>query len=738
MSFLLELKCYEGYKFQQVYTAFILFPIFFRSENLLNGIDRLIEQILATKSDSLSERIASEIDKHLGIDHVEELAPGTEPSVDKAIPVATTSSTISTSSEVKSTKALPPVKSVEASQSHSASPAPQGSALPASQMLPQATAKATVKVENEQNSKKHVNENPAKTQRSSLILNKGHVGTSQSPQVLTLEPSGSGRVQGLHNQNKKDIPVVQGGSSDISKPKANMDNNAKSQKLGKDLEGNKLKRDTEKSLAKNEKSTISTGTVNASSRTEELSHSEDRKTESDGNNAQPCSEMQPSSQTKAKNEQLSLPKTEKITRVPVNKNSSVVKSSTANLEECKKEKDCISGNKCDLASDVTNTSGTKQCDNKPCGMKNIEGSSVIGTAAVDSYCSGDTNQLKDEKFEDVGEKYHTPSNTIKSKQDGKLGAGEDLKVKPDVKFHDVVTVDNIQENKIKEVARDIESSIDVDLASIKTESVNTPKGNDSENGKESKVEKAVSDETSERKEMKDSKTIDDTCKDLYVSKVPVDDLYCRNSENTSQPKGLSLELTHSTDDDGRGELEDIEGDSNEGSLKNIQELETFVNSTDDASGIDSQLGLRQRRVKKRRRLISEDGEKQKMKASKVDENESTHDSKLETGIEEYKPKKARGRPRKSGGVKADSRHSSDNEIPPEESSAGGLSRTELGKTKYRSQEEPIETRGVKRQRSVGSESNASDTCVEDRDIESHRRTRRQIKPKRCYSPSDGK
>ena len=715
---------------------------------MLNGIDRLIEQILATKSDSFSERIASEIDKHLGIEHVEELAPGTEPSADEAMPVTTSSSTISNSTEVKSTKVLSPAQSVEASQSHSASPTSQGSALPVGQMLPQPTTKATVKVENEQNSKKLVNDNPAKTPKSSLTLNKGHVGPSQSSQVLSVEPSGSSKTQNLHNQNKKDSLVVQGGNGDISKPKANMKNTIGNQKLGKDLEVSKLQRDPEKGLAKSEKGTVRTSTVNVSSRTDALSHSEDRKAESISNNVQLCSEMQPSNQARAKNEQLSLSKAEEATRVPADKNSSEVKSSTANLEECKKkENDCISGDKCDLACDVTDTSGTKKCDNKPCGMKGMEESSVMGTAAVGSHCSGSTNQLKDEKFEDVSEKDPAPSNAsfaiAESKQDGKLDAGEDPKVKPGVKLHDVhVTVDNRQEKEIRKVAHDAESSFDSDLAPDKTEErVKTQIGNGSGNEKESsrsKVEEAVSDETSEGKEINDGKTIDGTCRNPFVSKVPIDDFRSRNSQNISESKGLSPELTHSTYDDCKGELEDIDSASNEGSLKNLQELETFMNSTDDASGFDSQLGLGQRRVKKRRRLISEDEEKQKMKDSKVDESESTHDSKLETGIEDCKPKKARGRPRKSGGVRTDSRHSSDNEIPPEESPAGALNRNESVKAKYRSHEEPIETRGVKRQRSVGSESNTSDTCVEDRDMESHRRTRRQIKPKRCYSPSDGK
>ena len=100
--------------------------------------------------------------------------------------------------------------------------------------------------------------------------------------------------------------------------------------------------------------------------------------------------------------------------------------------------------------------------------------------------------------------------------------------------------------------------------------------------------------------------------------------------------------------------------------------------------------------------------------------------------EEAKPKRGRGRPKTANTTKSDSLTSSDSELPHDDQETSQRRRSRS----KRADDFDI-VRGIDRQRSVGSESNASDTCVEGKDVET-RRTRRQIRPKRCYSPSDSK
>ena len=100
--------------------------------------------------------------------------------------------------------------------------------------------------------------------------------------------------------------------------------------------------------------------------------------------------------------------------------------------------------------------------------------------------------------------------------------------------------------------------------------------------------------------------------------------------------------------------------------------------------------------------------------------------------EEVKPKRGRGRPKATNSTKSDSLPSSDSELTHDDQET-----SQRGRSRSRRADDFDIIRGIDRQRSVGSESNASDTCVEGKDLET-RRTRRQIRPKRCYSPSDNK
>eukprot|EP00112_Aurelia_sp_Birch-Aquarium-sp1_P009030 Seg2012.7 transcript_id=Seg2012.7/GoldUCD/mRNA.D3Y31 product="hypothetical protein" protein_id=Seg2012.7/GoldUCD/D3Y31 len=102
--------------------------------------------------------------------------------------------------------------------------------------------------------------------------------------------------------------------------------------------------------------------------------------------------------------------------------------------------------------------------------------------------------------------------------------------------------------------------------------------------------------------------------------------------------------------------------------------------------------------------------------------------------EEAKPKRGRGRPKGTNSTKSDSLPASDSEMPHDDQETSLRDRS---RSRSRRADDFDNIRGIDRQRSIGSESNASDTCVEGKDADT-RRTRRQIKPKRCYSPSDSK
>ena len=705
-----------------------------RSENLLNGIDRLVDQILAAKSDSFSDRITAEIDKYLGIKKAEELAPGTELSPEETAPVVTMNSTASNSSEMK---ALSSAKSVEPAHSFSATPVSHGNFKSANQ----AQVKINDKKGTDQNFKKQQNDNAPKPQRSSLGQNKGVIEPSQPSQMLPPELSGNTK----QNQNKKDSLVSQAADSSACKIKGTTEGGAGSLKLGKENEASKLKRDAEKGLLlKTVKNMNSPNPGHMDSKQDNVAHAEGVRTEAHGNKVQPSCEM------RTKNE---LPaKTEKVTRMLGNKSTVENASSRVNLEESEKESDSISGQKCSLPSETAGACETKLCG-KMQEMKDVKSGNAVDTVDdIDAHSNGTACQKKYKCAEDGKEQLSSSISVVavetknEAEDDGNRGLTVDSVADTTNQSLDTErTVENREKRETEDMAGNAKklSNVNKELTDDMSEEMDVSKGNEvqiDEDVEKSRVLKAGSDENLGKNRLAGGDVTDSTTKERLDSRKEADELHNINSGNCSKAKVLPHEDALNTDE--KCEIKETDSDtvSSEISLKGMCELDNSTNNT-DVSSLDSQLGVGQRRVKRRKRLISEDEEKQGSKSAKVEEsdgNQMIEDSKLPMSIEDLKSKKGRGRPRKSGSVKSESQHSSDNELPGDEYSGTGLNRTEPGRGKYKTQEEPVESCSLKRQRSAGSESNTSDTYAEDRDIETNRRTRRQIKPKRCYSPSDGK
>ena len=193
---------------------------------------------------------------------------------------------------------------------------------------------------------------------------KGAIEPSQSPQMLPPESSGNTK----HNQNKKDSLVSQGADNGACKAKGAMEGNVGNLKLGKENEVTKLKKDTERGPPKIVKNTNSPNPVHVTSKQDSVAHTENIKTEPQGN------KVQPNSETRTKNE---IPaKTEKVASMSGSKSTMENAGSRTNVEESEKENDSISRQKCDLPNEKADACETTFCS-KTCDMKDVKTSNVV-------------------------------------------------------------------------------------------------------------------------------------------------------------------------------------------------------------------------------------------------------------------------------------------------------------------------------------------------------------------------
>ena len=666
------------------------------------------------------------------------------------MPIATTDTSSSYLSEMNPSKTLPTTTAlVEPSCTPSASHVPQVTFKPSSQIQAQTVIKMNEKKGPDQGVKKQQHDNAPKCQRGSVVQTKGNAEPIQ-PEPVT-------KVQSVCNQSKRESITVQGNDTNVVKSKGAVENSVGNQKLGKESEGNRLKKDSEKSALRTEKIASSLGSVHEDTRVENAGHVENRKAEIHGGKAQASSEKESNIELESKSDLQSSNRIEKIARMPGGKHTTENVSGNAKVEDSDKEKDCMSEQKCDLANNKTDEVATKS-SGKDFDTKDKKASNPVSTVDIGAHGNGTGSQKRDKNAEIVAEKGQplliTGGGCVKNDMKVKEVTVKELQKDPMTETILSVDAKGVFENKQRKEAEKGANNCEkvvgtfervvgnagalpnIDKEPLQNESMDKVERGKDEAGKEdekSRASEAASGETHGKNEKEGGNVTDDAVQQVFTTKQEIDDFHGRNSADSSKSEVLSPEVLYNANDNCETKVKD--------NNRADEEPEKSINTAELSSSLESQLGVGQRRVKRRKRLISEDEEKQNLKSAKVDDYQShqpVEDSKLPLSFEDFKPKKGRGRPRKTGTAKSESQHSSDNELQVAESSGHGLNRAEQGRGKCRNQEEPIENRGLKRQRSVGSESNASDTCAEDRDMETGRRTRRQIKPKRCYSPSDGK
>lgn len=701
-----------------------------------------MDQILATKSDSFTDRIAPEIDRHLGIVRTEMLAPGTEPAVEdsafsKTLKAAT-----------KSFNVAPSARPGEASQS--SSHAAPGSLRPTSQQSPQTNAKMSDKKELDSVVKKQQSE-------SSVKLPKGSCSKSSRNTVLPLETSGTTKAASVINA--KEAPKAIKGSENVGSDNRN--------KAGQDKTTGKQKEVDKKSGKDNETIKTNIGTVKGDKNPKSVDRldvdskqkkGEEKSSDNLGNEMQCGDEKLLSSRTAAKMEARKKNQGKKC----------LLKSDEGLVRE-----DSTSGKNSEAGMKLLGT-GVADCD------KAISGSSDAACSKGHTGLMASTSDAEAITQEDVAlgqktgksvedrsltnaEKRTRESNlsltnaaklpSEKAKKDGQkeLGACGSSKDR----FSDEKDVEKSSTVNQGEKVADFNVTVSdtvkdytvQDGSSLRRDSCETKNFSSS-----ARSEDALKDKQKVPKDIvgKDGMLSEDDKSSSGQESIETSKDNRKDLGGPSKAQAVSSEAASRQDSASGTDVDDGAGRHRTTREAEVRVLEE-VNDGDSYAGVDvsspseSHLGVGQRRVKRRKRLISEDEANRDSKSSKLDENESqevalpSEESKTEVEDPEPKPKRGRGRPRKSGSVKSDSLHSSDSELPMEEQLSDGTSRGEAGRGRApKKQEESFHESGLKRQRSYGSESNASDTNIEDRDQDTNRRTKRQIKPKRCYSPSDSK
>lgn len=655
---------------------------------LLNGIGNLVDQILTKKSDSFTDKISPEVDKHLGIVRSDETAPGTEHTVEE------------TNSSVRAQKVAPNVPGTrpsnapqsarlsEQSQSIPTSSGLQGAARASSQHSSQMSAKFADKKDHDTINKKQQHDSVTKQQK--VISSQNKVKT-ESAQELHVGSSGNAKVAVPSNQN---LRFSKGGESSDSKVKHDQDGSSVKhkeidKKPGKEIELGKMPKDVDPKKTK-------------------LSSIEGKSNDSG-------------------NEKASSIKVEtKPSDIKDN-----LKSNTGKSAESLKGDICITDKKVNIERKETHE------------KRDIETKHIMGKAEHNMQKSNEDSQKatqvtvtqsmpKTEKSSSCNDVPTVKSLKKEDQREDELNIIKPKTVVDTKSSKGTPEVDKIQkkvETVVKASDHDDQCVLKVETLMKKGPSVDKDAYKTGENTPITKKEGPADTEPSVGQSGKD---------EMINENSKVDDESLCGPSDTSKQENVCVSSETITD----SIVKDMDIDTDNDVLQKKMDESDETRSSENSSSLEPHFGVGQRRVKRRKRLISEDGA-ENSKSAKIDNSESCEaaPSNEEAKIvidESPKPKRGRGRPRKTGSFKSDSQHSSDNDITAEESTNEGPNRGEPGKAKVRKQEDSNEDSWLKRQRSVGSESNASDTGTDDRDPETNRRTRRQIKPKRCYSPSDGK
>ncbi|XP_065071772.1 biorientation of chromosomes in cell division protein 1-like 1 [Rhopilema esculentum] len=724
-----------------------------RSEVLLNGVDRLVDQILASKIDSFADRIVPEIDKYLGIERAEEPAPGTDTDKDTVYVSQKVFSSDTTSSSLPATQTVTTRSNVSSSSS---------------------TAQGLMV------------ENP-NTQQATC-----HVKTNDKGLTLPIKKLSSGASQ---EQTKGKAEEARASCSTYQSLKADSSASCKTSPLCKDVKKEGLdyqlsKSQPEKCKALEIKGASSEGCRPfVRSNQDLLSDSKiSNKAPQIGPKASKSCDIAENCVTETSKKNCELPLKKEPGLSPCQKSTEKNAASSV-LETASRQGKLDSQtvaqktyNK-SMHGTTSNNSSTKEVTSKEadnCNMtrsvpddiaiKNASEEKETGASSHTNPSDGSTvdalsNIQKDTKKRAL----HCEGGSLKDCEGGgcevteanvsdcsDTNAVDDASNVKECRSEKVVTKDyGMNCGKLEETSGDInkpiakmevaESAVGKDggcaVPGLAQEEEDACKGKVEElagkrPGNESH-DKDISDSVEKEEEGDEN-----TRGNIIVSEQTKDsNVYAYSEEGFEKPKlstssvGSDLEESSDADTKSSDHVSSASGRAGKESVDDV--------STDSSKDLHSRFG--QRKVKRRKRLISESEDDRTTKSARItdeikgDLTVSTH---VEGNMEQQdehiaandaKPKRGRGRPRKAEGAKRDSQPSSDSDMPPE----GSIGPADVNRQNSKPQEYITESGSLKRQRSVGSESNASETGTEEKDIDM-RRTKRQIKPKRCYSPSDGK
>eukprot|EP00794_Sanderia_malayensis_P005374 gene5374-6046_t len=712
-----------------------------RSEVLLNGIDRIIDQILSSKTDSFAERICPEVDKHLGLEKKE--AQNLSPS-ENTVP----SSLPSSSFQINTAK-LPSNSSVHhASQSHTQSK----ETISTISSLPK----------------------PSEEQKSSLLLSSKKQTDLQTKAVKVTPIKCKSNNDDKPNSGKESTHVS------ISKP----DTSDHAQNNGSDKGNDEAKPDAPNPEKDFGNLLTHTKTSDSSTMNEIQGTSVTKSDSVKDRSIESCTKhlltkQEPDSHIQTSKETDVLSQDSRRTDVEPNQTSDKPDDSANNDSKLKTETEI------NVKSKAINSEeeGETVLDNKSheqdlSGVDAvIEKEEVICTEISDN-CKDDTNEYMDAVspvYDIVALQCKVVANAASSKEcqtNHCQQADETLINRPceggnyrnnsgcqiisagDGNGESVAVV-NEKTEKVKRECDSIEKTSKFEIT--EENNINANDGSAITTGGEN-VEILAS-------TILDEKNEDHVVEDM----MPEDKAICEPVATTGTPKNLAKESKKSLMESCVIELEAKQTASTENEpdvvvklkdeVKEIKkdkiqedEVDVHVGSGSESIATDadptSSLGVGQRTLRRRKRLISETGDDaSKGKSAKVtlehDVSPAEDNHSVTTGdadglnpvdSNEPKAKRGRGRPKKT--ARAEDGDSEMHQTV-DESTAGERSR-EKGRMK-KQDELALYKSDVTRQTSVDNESSAStDSMTDATKDKDARRTRRQIKPKRCYSPSDSK
>ena len=713
---------------------------------MLNGVDRLVDQILASKIDSFADRIAPEIDKYLGIERAEEPAPGTDTDKDTVYVSQKVCSSDTTSSSLPATQTVTTRSNISSSSSTA-----QGQMVE-NQNAQQATCHVKTKdkgltllinrplsgASQEQTKGKAEEARASCSTSQSLkadsndIKKEGldcHLSKSQPEKCKALEIKGAssegcrpfvGSNQDLVSDSKISNKAPQSGpkaskSCDIAENCAtetskknpepplkkepgispcqkSSEKNATSSVLETASKQGKLDSQT---MAQNVYNRAMHGTTSKNSSTKEVTNKE----------ADNCNMTRNDPDDIAiKNESEEK---ETGARSHTNPSHGSTADALSNIQKNTKKRvlHCEGGN-------------PKGCEGRGCEETEANVSDCSDKKGVD-----DANNVKECRLEKVVTKdYAMNYEKLEEK-----GADITAINKPIPKME--VTESAVCKDGNCAVSGLAQEEVDPCKGKFEELAGKGP-GNESHDKDSSDfIEKEEEDDENTRGNIIASEQTKDS------------NVYAHSEEGFEKPKlstssvGSDLEESSDADTKSSDHVSSASGRAGKESVDDV--------STDSSKDLHCRFG--QRKVKRRKRLISESEDDRTTKSARITDEikgNPTVSKHVEGNMEQQdvhivandaKPKRGRGRPRKAEGPKRDSQPSSDSDMPPE----GSIGPADVNRQNSKPQEYITESVSLKRQRSVGSESNASETGTEEKDLDM-RRTKRQIKPKRCYSPSDGK